>query len=107
MIGSAFATSASRIGRITAGVAFVGLAVAGCGSLPGYGDATGSTNAANRTSSGGSGQGVSLSMSDTDLGTVLVADGERTVYLWKGDDGTKSACEDDCEAAWPPVTTEG
>jgi predicted lipoprotein with Yx(FWY)xxD motif len=40
------------------------------------------------------------------LGEVLV-DGEGyTLYLFLQDEGTTSACTDDCLAAWPPLITE-
>jgi len=38
---------------------------------------------------------------------ILVDGPGRTLYLWKGDSGTHSACTGACAAAWPPLTTQG
>ena len=36
------------------------------------------------------------------LGRILVNSQGRTLYLFKGDVGTKSACSGACASAWPP-----
>jgi len=83
-----------------AGVAAVALAVVGCGS--GSGAASSGPYGA-PAASGSSTASVALSRSD--LGTILV-DGEgRTLYLFKADKGTSSACDGACADAWPPLTT--
>ena len=33
--------------------------------------------------------------------------GGRTLYLWKADKGTASACAGACATAWPPLITAG
>jgi predicted lipoprotein with Yx(FWY)xxD motif len=44
-----------------------------------------------------------LTVADTALGQVLVADG-MTLYAFTPDTGGVSTCYDDCASAWPPVT---
>ena len=44
-----------------------------------------------------------VSSSETALGTVLVDETGRTLYIFTVDDGDVSACYDDCEANWPVV----
>jgi predicted lipoprotein with Yx(FWY)xxD motif len=41
------------------------------------------------------------------LGTYLVDDHGRSLYLWKADGGTTSSCSGACAQAWPPLTTTG
>ena len=43
----------------------------------------------------------------TSLGTVLVDSQGRTLYLFKADRGTKSACAGACASAWPPLRVSG
>jgi predicted lipoprotein with Yx(FWY)xxD motif len=40
-------------------------------------------------------------------GPMLVDAHGRTLYLFKADTGTRSACSGACATAWPPVTTKG
>lgn len=42
-----------------------------------------------------------------DLGTILVTQKGRTMYLFEADKSTKSTCYNACAAAWPPVLTTG
>jgi predicted lipoprotein with Yx(FWY)xxD motif len=39
------------------------------------------------------------------LGRILVDSTGRTLYLFKGDSGTSSACSGACAVAWPPLRT--
>jgi predicted lipoprotein with Yx(FWY)xxD motif len=41
------------------------------------------------------------------LGKILVDSRGRTLYLFKKDKGTKSACSGACAAAWPPLRANG
>lgn len=41
------------------------------------------------------------------LGTILVDGQGRTLYLFKADSGTKSACSGACASAWPPLRVSG
>lgn len=50
---------------------------------------------------------ATVAVEDSDLGQIVV-DGEgRTLYVFLVDEGGESACYDDCEANWPPLTIEG
>lgn len=41
------------------------------------------------------------------FGKYLTADEGRSVYVFTADSKGKSACDDACAKAWPPVTTSG
>jgi predicted lipoprotein with Yx(FWY)xxD motif len=50
--------------------------------------------------------GVSVAVSSTSLGDILV-DGEgMTLYAFTPDTGGTPTCYDDCAAAWPPLTAD-
>jgi predicted lipoprotein with Yx(FWY)xxD motif len=83
-----------------AAVPAAALAVAGCG---GGGGAT-AASAAPKTSSG---HAATVGVASTGLGRILVDSKGRTVYLFKRDAGTKSACFGACAGAWPPVRASG
>jgi predicted lipoprotein with Yx(FWY)xxD motif len=74
------------------------LVLAGCGSD--YGSSSSST-APQQTRTG------TVRTADSDLGTVLVGAGGRTVYLFERDRGPRSTCSGACVAQWPAVTTDG
>jgi predicted lipoprotein with Yx(FWY)xxD motif len=76
-------------------IALTALAIAGCGG----GGATASTSPAKT--------GATVGTADTDLGKVLVDSKGRTLYLFKRDSGTKSACFGACADAWPPLRATG
>jgi predicted lipoprotein with Yx(FWY)xxD motif len=80
-----------------AAVPAAALAVAGCGG--GGGGAT-AASPAPKTSSGHS---ATVGVATTSLGKILVDSKGRTVYLFKKDRGTRSACFGACASAWPPV----
>lgn len=42
-----------------------------------------------------------------DLGTILVDEKGRTLYLFEADESTTSTCDDECAEAWPPLLTTG
>jgi predicted lipoprotein with Yx(FWY)xxD motif len=48
-----------------------------------------------------------VSTARTSLGTVLVDSHGRTLYLFKADKGTESACSGACASAWPPLRVIG
>jgi predicted lipoprotein with Yx(FWY)xxD motif len=74
------------------------LVVAGCGGGDG-GDAT-AAPAPPRTASGGP---ATVGVATSRLGQIVVDSKGETVYLFKKDEGTKSACSGACASAWPPV----
>jgi predicted lipoprotein with Yx(FWY)xxD motif len=79
------------------------LAVAGCG---GGGAATAATaaTAPPRTTSG---TPATVGVAKTGLGNILVDSQGRTLYLFKADKGTTSACSGTCAVAWPPLRAHG
>ena len=84
-----------------AAIPLAALAVAGCGG--GGGQATASP-APPKTASGGS---ATVGAATTGLGKILVDSKGRTIYLFKKDTGSKSACSGDCAIDWPPVRASG
>jgi predicted lipoprotein with Yx(FWY)xxD motif len=79
-------------------IPLVALAVAACG---GGGAATAATP---KTSSGAS---ATVGVSNSSLGSILVNSAGHTLYLFKGDVGTKSSCTGACATAWPPLLVTG
>jgi predicted lipoprotein with Yx(FWY)xxD motif len=53
------------------------------------------------------GEATTIKAAAGDLGEMLVDAEGRTLYLWEADQGSESACDGDCAAAWPPVTATG
>ena len=84
----------------TVAIPLTALAVAGCG---GGGDATASQAPATTAS----GQAKTVNIAKTGLGNVLVDSKGRTIYLFKKDSGTTSACSGECAVDWPPVRANG
>jgi predicted lipoprotein with Yx(FWY)xxD motif len=94
------AMTRTRLTILAAGVALAALLVAGCGG-GGGGAATASPP---KTATG---QAATLGAASTGLGKVLVDSQGRTLYLFKKDSGTKSACSGACATAWPPLRANG
>ena len=74
------------------------LAVAACA---GSGAATAATP---KTSTGAS---ATVGVASSSLGSTVVNSTGRTLYLFKADVGTKSACAGACATAWPPLLATG
>jgi|SRR4051794_331014 len=74
-------------------------ALAGCGG--------GSSGAADTAAPTGSDSASTLALASTGLGRVLVNGQGRTLYLFKADHGTTSACAGACATAWPPLRASG
>jgi predicted lipoprotein with Yx(FWY)xxD motif len=81
------------------GLAVLAAAAVGCGG----GGATASS-APPKTASG---QAATVGISNTGIGQILVNSQGRTLYLFKADQGTKSACTGACAGAWPPLIVNG
>jgi predicted lipoprotein with Yx(FWY)xxD motif len=77
------------------------LAVAACGGSGGA--ATASPAPAPSTSQ----QTATLRVANSRLGSILVNSNGRTLYLFKADIGTKTACTGACATAWPPLRATG
>jgi predicted lipoprotein with Yx(FWY)xxD motif len=54
-----------------------------------------------------SGRSATLGGANSSLGTILVDSQGRTLYLFKKDSGSKSACSGACASAWPPLRATG
>jgi predicted lipoprotein with Yx(FWY)xxD motif len=78
------------------------LALASCGG-GGGGEATASPTPP-KTASGGP---ATVGVATSGLGKILVDSSGRTIYLFKKDSGTRSACSGACASAWPPVRANG
>ena len=57
--------------------------------------------------SGGGQSGAAVKLGSTSLGRVLVDPHGKTLYIWAHDKGSKSTCNGDCAAYWPPLITHG
>jgi predicted lipoprotein with Yx(FWY)xxD motif len=79
-------------------IPLVVLAVAACG---GGGAATATPPKAS------TGTAATVGVSNSSLGSILVNSGDRTLYLFKADSGTMSACSGACATAWPPLLATG
>jgi predicted lipoprotein with Yx(FWY)xxD motif len=79
-------------------IPLVALSIAACG---GGGAATAATP---KTSTGSS---ATVGVANSSLGSILVDTTGRTLYLFKADVGTKSACTGACATAWPPLLATG
>ena len=89
----------SRLTSLLAGAAAVLIIalLAGCGGGSG-------TPSAPKTTGG---HAATLGVASTDLGKILVDSKARTLYLFKGDSGSMSACTGACAADWPPLLANG
>jgi predicted lipoprotein with Yx(FWY)xxD motif len=83
-------------------VAVTLLTVAGCGSSSS--NSSSGSGAPAGTPAPATAPGL-IGTAKSSLGTFLVDGDGRTLYLWEGDSGTRSACSGGCAAEWPPVTT--
>ena len=77
------------------------LALAGCGS---GGSDTGASTAPPKTTNG---RPATVGVANSGLGKILVDSQGRTLYLFKKDSGTKSACFGACATNWPPLRAAG
>ena len=78
------------------------LAVAGCGSSSG--SSTSRSSAQPKTANG---QSATVGVANENLGNILVDSQGRTLYLFRSDSGTKSACTGACAIDWPPLRATG
>jgi predicted lipoprotein with Yx(FWY)xxD motif len=80
---------------------------AGCGSSKSS-SATASTSPPKATTAPATtARAASVKVANSRLGKILVDSSGRTLYMFKKDRGTKSACFGACAAAWPPLRTSG
>jgi predicted lipoprotein with Yx(FWY)xxD motif len=79
------------------------LAVAGCGG--GNGNDNGNASAA--TPKTAAGRTATIGVENSSLGKILDDSKGQTLYLFKKDSGTKSACSGACAISWPPLRASG
>jgi len=84
-------------------VSLIAVAISACGS-GGSGNTGSTTTATPKTADG---QAATIGVANSDLGKILVDAQGRTLYLFKKDSGTKSACFGACASAWPPLRDAG
>jgi predicted lipoprotein with Yx(FWY)xxD motif len=99
----------SRPMTFLAGAAVIPLAalvVAGCGSSASSTTTT-SSSASTPPPKTNTGASATLGVATTGLGKTLVDAQGRTLYLFKKDSATTSACTGACASAWPPVRANG
>ncbi|MFC9243055.1 hypothetical protein ACFT7S_03115 [Streptomyces sp. NPDC057136] len=103
-----------RIAKAAAVMAVIGLLTAagsGCsdsdngGSSPTKSATKSATKSPTASATAAGGQTVATA--DNPLGTILVGEDDKTVYLFESDTSIKSTCSGDCAKAWPPVLTDG
>ncbi len=93
----------SRPITLLAGAALVpltALTLAACGS---GGSATAASHAPEPAAARATRHAPTVRVAKTRLGKILVNSRGRTLYLFKKDSGTKSACFGPCATAWPPL----
>jgi predicted lipoprotein with Yx(FWY)xxD motif len=81
----------------------IALAVAACGG--GGGVATASPASAPAKTATAHTQATTVRVANSSLGRILVDSSGRTLYLFKADSSTRSACYGKCAIAWPPLQT--
>jgi predicted lipoprotein with Yx(FWY)xxD motif len=82
-------------------MAALALVLAACGG------GNGNTTASTSPSKSSSARAGTVDAARTNLGTILVDVQGRTLYLFKKDSGTKSACFGECAVDWPPLRSAG
>ena len=79
------------------------LAIAACGGGGGAATASPSPKPAKATTT----KTATVRVASNSLGSILVDSQGRTLYLFKADSATKSACAGACATAWPPLLAKG
>jgi predicted lipoprotein with Yx(FWY)xxD motif len=104
----------SRPITFLASAAVIPLAALGLAACGGGGAATASpppapskTATATTKTATATTKAATVRVANSRLGRILVDSTGRTLYLFKADVGTKSACSGACAAAWPPLLTGG
>ena len=111
-----------RMMAVAAAALAFGIAAAGCGSSSNSSSsatpASGGTNASGGSSGRSYGYGsgasqtpaagaVTLKTSSSPLGTIVVDQDGKTLYLFEADSKNKSNCSGGCLTLWPPVMASG
>lgn len=51
--------------------------------------------------------GTTITTGDSPFGSMLFDADDQAIYIWEREPTDEPTCYDDCEAAWPPVLTDG
>ena len=78
------------------------LALASCGS-----SSDSNTHRSAAPPKTANGQSATVGVANENLGNILVDSQGRTLYLFRSDSGTKSACAGACAIDWPPLRATG
>jgi predicted lipoprotein with Yx(FWY)xxD motif len=95
----------SRPITFLASAAVIPLAALGVAACGGGGAATASPPPVPSKTTTTPTQTATIRVANSRLGRILVDSTGHTLYLFKGDSGTSSACSGACAVAWPPVRT--
>src|ERR1700751_4358156 len=90
-----------------AGIPLVALAVAGCGGGGGAATAAPPPAPSATTTTTTPTKTASVRVAKSSLGSILINASGHTLYLFKADSGTMSACPGACATAWPPLLAKG
>jgi predicted lipoprotein with Yx(FWY)xxD motif len=98
-----------RLTAFLAGVAvpFAALAIASCAGGGGSSNNNNSNSAGVTPPKTADGKPATIGVDNSALGTILIDSQGRTVYLFRKDAGTTSACSGQCAKDWPPVRAAG
>ena len=93
---------------VTAAGVFMAVIVAACGSASPSGTAASPSPVATQSPIPPVVAGETIKVAtDAKLGTILVDEDGKTLYLFVADKGTASTCYTSCATIWPPVLTTG
>jgi predicted lipoprotein with Yx(FWY)xxD motif len=91
---------------VTAPITLIATGVTACGGGGGGGGGGGSAATVGPPKTA-SGRPATVGVESTSLGAIVANARGRTVYLFKRDSGTTSACTGACATFWPPVRAVG
>ncbi|MGO8948615.1 MAG: hypothetical protein ACLQUY_13330 [Ktedonobacterales bacterium] len=91
------------------GVTLLGIILAGCGATSSAGSSLGSGGASTATSAptGTAAVGTATATVNGQPVTILTDSAGKTLYYYKPDTATTSACTGICASAWPPLLSPG
>ncbi len=81
------------------------LVIAGCGGGSGGGSGSSAYGAAPQPQKQATSAATTVDLGHSTLGSYLVDNRGRTLYLFGADKGTASTCYSSCASVWPPLTT--
>jgi predicted lipoprotein with Yx(FWY)xxD motif len=88
-------------------IPLIALAVAACGGGGAAATAAPPPTSSTTTTTTTPTKTATVRVAKSSLGSILVNASGRTLYLFKADSGTMSACTGACATAWPPLLASG